>query len=405
MQLFMIILILSILVSGCTGEKRIDPVPLHNDTVDVPSSKPDLQHQKVNKSEISVNLSSRRTTILLADEIELELISLSNIYARDNRDINGHNISERYFTVYNFSIKNTGSKAFDLRSDEFNLSSGERIFKQISPEPGTFGWFGLSDRPEFENKINDTTLLPGQTIRGSVIFSVNLPYDRSFLLKHKTTPINISSLEKSLEALTTAELFNYSTAIGKPPYFADRFEPPYDRDTYNPPEADYYSGRNIAYPLIWSNWVNRSIVEFYNRLDSAELNRFRNTSDPPMLSTVFSSKVIPEINITMLTGGSIPGVRLIDDKGEAIIDKSRFKGNGGIAIRNGNTYTIQQPENGSNIDIKRVTFSDATVVHITFGNYYGWSMATRLNYNDQIVIFDENLNIIAVIYDYAHMVT
>jgi len=401
-------LLLSVLFSGCTWEKRVDPAPLHNDTLGVPSTKPDLQHQEVNKTEVSVNLSSRRTTILLDDKIEIELISLSNIYTRDNQNINGHNISERYFTVYNLSIKNTGSKAFDIRSDEFNLRSGERMFNRTTLDSGSFGWFGLSDRPEFENKINDTTLLPGQTIRGSVIFSVNLPYDKSFLLKYKTTPINISSLEKSLEALTTAELFNYSSAIGKPPYFADSFEPPYDRDTYEPPEADYYSGRNIAYPLIWSNWVNRSIIEFYNRLDSAELSRLRNSSDLPVTASVYRSKVIPGKNITMFpttTQEFATSFLVINDTGEEIFDRSFLKGEWGIAIRSGNTYKIQQFKEGVNFETSQMAFPDATVVWMTFGNYYGWPAASRWNYNTQVVILDENQNIIAVIYDYAHLVS
>jgi hypothetical protein len=406
MRLFMIILILSILVSGCTGEKRIDPVPL-NDTVGVPSTKPDLQHQEVNKSEVSVNLSSRRTAILM-DEIEIELISFSNIYTKDNRNINGHNISEQYYAVYNLSIKNNGSKAFDLRSDEFNLRSGDRIFKQTAIVSKAFDRVGLSYISRIENEMNDTTLLPGQTINGSVIFGVSSPYDTSFLL-YNMTPVDLASFGKSLDAIKTAELFNYSTALDIPPYYADSYEPPYLKNTYDPPEADYYSGRNIAYPLfIWSNWVNRSIVEFYNRLDSAELSRLRNSSDLPVIASVYRAKVIPGKNITLFPITSqefATSFLVIDDTGEEIFDRSVFKGKWGIAIRSGNTYKIQQFKEGVNFETSQMAFPDATVVWMTFGNYYGWSMASRMNYNTQVVIFDEEQNIIAVIYDYAHMVS
>ena len=328
-------------------------------------------------------------------------MSLSNIYSRDNVNTIGRNISERYFIVYNLSIKNIGSKAFDLRSDEFYMLSGEQMFKRTTIESGTLGWFGSSGRPEIENNLNDTTLLPGQTIRGSLIFRDNFRYDRYFLLMYNTTPVNIRFLEKSLDAITTAELFNYSIAFGKPPYYAQIFEPAYDEDTYVPPEAEYYSSRDIAYPLIWSNWVNRSIVEFYDRLDSAEFDRFK--SDLPMLSSVYSSTVIPERNITLIVGNSFREVLLFDDKGEVIINKSFFKGKEGIAIRKGDTYTT--PKEEENPGLMQMTFPHATVLHTIFDNYYGWSMATRINYNNQIVIFDEKQNINLVIYDYAHMVT
>jgi hypothetical protein len=401
------LLLLSVLLSGCIGEKRIDPVPL-NDTVDVPSTKPDLQHQEVNKSEISVNLSSKRTTILM-DEIEIELISFSNIYTKDNRNINGHNISKQYYAVYNLSIKNTGSKAFDLRSDEFNLRSGDRIFKQTAIVSKAFDWVGLSYISRIENEMNDTTLLPGQTINGSVIFGVSSPYDTSFLLMYNMTPVDFASFGKSLDAIKAAELFNYSIALDIPPYYADSYEPPYLKNTYDPPEADYYSGKNLAYPLfIWSNWVNRSILELYNELDTAELDRFRNSSDLPVIASVYRSKVIPEINITLFpltTQEFATSFLVIDDTGEEIFDRSFFYGKWGIAICSGNTYKIQQFKEGVNFDTRQMTFINATIVWMTFGNYYGWPAASRWNYNTQVVIFDENQNIIAVIYDYAHLVS
>ena len=52
-----------------------------------------------------------------------------------------------------------------------------------------------------------------------------------------------------------------------------------------------------------------------------------------------------------------------------------------------------------------MSISNATVVRMIFDEHYGWNMASRMNYNDQIVILDEKKNIIAVIYDYAHLVS
>ncbi len=251
--------------------------------------------------------------------------------------------------------------------------------------------------------------MPGQTINCSVIFGVSSPSDRSFILMYNMTPVDLASFGKSLDAIKAAEIFNYSTAIGIPPYYADSYEPPYLKNTYDPPEADYYSGRNIAYPLfIWSNWVNRSILEFYNRLDSAELSRLRNSSDLPVIASVYRSKVIPGKNITMFpitTQEFATSFLVIDDTGEEIFDRSFLKGKWGIAIRSGNTYKIQQFKEGVRFETSQMAFPDATVVWMTFGNYYEWPAASRLIYNTQVVILDENQNIIAVIYDYAHLVS
>ncbi len=96
---------------------------------------------------------------------------------------------------------------------------------------------------------------------------------------------------------------------------------------------------------------------------------------------------------------------VLDDTGEEIIDRSLFKGNWGIAIRSGDTYIVQQFKEGVNFYTKQVAFPDATVVWMTFDSHYGWPLASRMNYNTQVVILDKEQNIIAVIYDYAHFVS
>jgi len=47
----------------------------------------------------------------------------------------------------------------------------------------------------------------------------------------------------------------------------------------------------------------------------------------------------------------------------------------------------------------RMNFSNASVVQISFEGTYGWPMASRLSFVNQIVILDDKLNIIAVSYE------
>jgi len=129
-----ILLLLSVFFSGCTEENRNDQGLLLNDSVDNNSTNLELPEKEENITQVIVNPSSRGDTNISEDETEIEigLMSLSNIYSRDNVNTIGRNISERYFIVYNLSIKNIGSKAFDLRSDEFYMLSGEQMFKRTT---------------------------------------------------------------------------------------------------------------------------------------------------------------------------------------------------------------------------------------------------------------------------------
>jgi len=101
---------------------------------------------------------------------------------------------------------------------------------------------------------------------------------------------------------------------------------------------------------------------------------------------------------------SFPYVLIVDDKGEEIISKFNSRGDGAIAIRSGMSYMVQSRKEGI-IDTPEISISNATVVRMIFDQHYGWDMASRMNYNDQIVILDEKKNIIAVIYDYRHFVS
>jgi len=133
----------------------------------------------------------------------------------ENTGQTSYNISKVYYAVYNISIKNNGSTTLDFKLKDLRLHEGDRIFNAtLDPY-----WLvrlsrlkALQDL-EKENKIYGTTLLPGQSLNGTVIFRVKSLYNRSFLLMYNTTPITSASFEKSIDALQTAEHFNYSTLL------------------------------------------------------------------------------------------------------------------------------------------------------------------------------------------------
>ena len=152
----------------------------------------------------------------------------------------------------------------------------------------------LSDL-EKETKLEDTTLSPGQTINGSVVFQVNSLYNKTFLLMYNKTPITSASFEISIEALSTAERYNYSVIFGRPPYsYGDDYHA-VDPDSYEP----------NGYP--WANWVNRGIFEVFNKADIELFNKDISVymSEPSKnyisgTEFVYALRVIPERNITLM---------------------------------------------------------------------------------------------------------
>ena len=134
-----------------------------------------------------------------------------------------------------------------------------------------------------------------------------------------------------------------------------------------------------SYPLIWSNWVNRSVFEFLNKADSENMvNSSIKYIEP--IDVVYALKVIPERNITVSPKNSISQDTLCtDDAGEELINTSRI---------------------GSKVIIlnQQTNFSNATVVKISYQNIYGWPMGSRLSFVDQDLILDNKLNIVAAKY-------
>ncbi len=453
-----ILLLLSVLFSGCTGEKNIAPGPdsIQKEAVDVSSQNLTPSSKEENIPEISITSfssiykldnsdnkdiylftwekvtgnESHKLLIFLKNELHIDWVENAQItkdeenktirvfrhgdsielmlsneslllkigdggnhYAYDlwvNEESGTHDvynkkhgtkydISERYYAAYNLSIKNNGSNTIDFKLGGLHLHEGSRIFNTTSLEPYDINssLIEVLQDLERENKLQDTTLPPGQSLNGIVAFRVNSLYNKSFLLKYDTTTVNPVSFEKSIEALAAAEYFNYSVALGIPPYnlyhLNDSYEPIFDN--YN----------------TWANWVNRSIFETFQKSD---LERMRKSppENIPLMEMVYALRVIPKKNITMFpvtTREFSTSLLVMDDTGEEMINTSRITG---VAVLRDQTYTLFEPR--WKLIMPQMNFSNAYVVRISFS---GYSYASgRLSINNQDIILDDKLNIIVV---------
>ncbi len=293
-----------------------------------------------------------------------------------NLDIISH---KRYYAVYGLSIKNNGSNNLDFKLNELHVRDGDHIFNTTILDP--YGFYGGSrlERLEVlsnlkkENKIENTTLSPGQTINGSVVFQVNSLYNESFLLMYNETPISSASFEKSIEALRTAESYNYSVAFGISPYHNGELE------SFEEPDL-------MQYPYIYSNWINRSVFEYFNKVDSESVLT-SSPNDMNFTRIVYALEVIPERNITMLAGKT--SFRVVDDTEEELINKSDFYGDEKIAILGNNTYKLYLRDN---IDIPQMNLSNATIVRTSFERY-GIMDVGIICFNNQDIIMDDSQKI------------
>lgn len=311
----------------------------------------------------------------------------------------GYNITEKYYAVYNLSIKNNDSNNFDFKLNELHVLDGNHIFNAtIEPEiPYSYGNEILSGF-EIETKIENTTLSPGQSINGNVVFQVNSLYNESFLLMYNETPTSSAPFEKSTEALRMAEYFDYSVAFGIPPY--TDFE---ERSSFEPNLEEY--------PYIWPNWVNKSVFEFFNKTDSEELliSSPYNT-DIPRTESVYALKVIPARNITSIFERYIPDPHsypenrfiVVDYTGEELINTSRIDK---IAILKNQNYELHSEPNGVNGKTPQMNFSNATIVKISYNNAYGWPLGMRFSGINQDLILDDKMNIIVARYHCSNFIS
>jgi len=368
-KILALVFINSVIFSGCIEEKKVAMIP---------ESSPEL---------------SVAQPVIEENTPEITILSFSSVYMRDNSDkeknVITYILSERYYTVYNISIKNNGSDVLNFKLDEMYLRMGDEIYNTTALESNSS--FSptlievLADLKK-DNKIEDTTLYPNQTVSGDVVFRINSSYNKSFILMYNSTALTSASFEKSLEALRKAEDFNYSVALGVPPYC-------------NSSERGGMLGSNEPrideYPYIWPNWINRSVLEFYMKSDSENLLK-SNADIRPITEIIYAIKVTPERNITMLPVKTQFLYNhlfvVIDDTGIEIINKSSIQG---MAFLNNNTYRFQ-PDKALNIP--QMNFSNATIVQISFQGAYGWDMAMRMPFVNQDIILDDKLNINIVRY-------
>jgi hypothetical protein len=199
---------------------------------------------------------------------------------------------------------------------------------------------------------------------------------------YQEIPVTSPSFEKSIEALRIAERFDYSRGFSIPPYTDSNYQDSAERSSFEP-NLDFY-------PFIWSNWVNRSVFEFFNNIDSESMLNFP-PENIPWTHIVYAMEVIPERNITVLpvkTQFLKNNLLVFDDTGEELINTSRIEG---IAVlRNNRTYEFHPRWN---VDIPQTNVSDATIVRFSFESAYGWPLDNRMSYINQDVILDEELNI------------
>ena len=102
---------------------------------------------------------------------------------------------------------------------------------------------------------------------------------------------------------------------------------------------------------------------------------------------VYALEVVPERNITMLSGKT--RIRVVDDAGEELINTSDSYGDEKIAILRNNTYKLYSREN---IDIPQMNLSNATIVRTSFERYGNMDVGI-ICFNNQDIIMDDSQKI------------
>lgn len=380
-------------VSGCIEEKETAPTPVLPDI-----SQPGLE----------------------PGEFEIDITSYYFVYLRQNHVIHEYttdrssDLVEDNYVICQLAIKNNGTDTLNFSINKLLLHARDQVFTTADPgtiHPFSNGSMYVTSEIEKENKLNNTILHPDQTLRGIVFFQVdNTTFsDRSFSLRYNTTTIPSTSIEKSLEALTAAEQFDYSTAFDIPPYDIDigRY---YSHDF---PESEH--------PAVWLNWVNKTVFESYIKIDEMSLLKEK-PGNIPLTNIGYAVKVIPEQYLTVFhtnhsilyeehdngpysirSVGKYKGTLLyvVDDTGDELFNKSMepFRDNIGLVVLDDQTYKPFSK------NMPQMFIPRATVVHISFYSIYGWNLATRFTFNNQDIILDEQHNITLARYDFSKIVS
>jgi hypothetical protein len=366
-----------ILISGCIDGEKTDSKKSANsqssinETPKETSASPSISIPSPLDKYSSASVPEISRPELMPGEFDINITSYYFVYLRDNYAKNRtptFDLVEKNYVIYNISIKNNDTNALNFSINKLQLYTGNQVF--IPADPGIIHLMGrVSSEIKNENKLNDTLLYPYQTLEGIVIFQVDnytTLFDRSFSLRYNTTPIPSTSYEKSLEALTVAEQFDYSIAFDMPPYDMSS-----DGDySYDPPEPevsyvwtiwgrDYVLYTDPGNYWVWANWVNRSVFESYKKHDEMSLPT-QKPENKPRVEMAYAVKVLPEQDLT-------------------ILDNQTYR---------------PFSEN-----MQQMFIPQATTVRFSFTSYYGcWSKGIRLTHVDQDIILDEKHNIILTRY-------
>jgi len=293
------------------------------------------------------------------------------------------NPTEKYYAVYNLSITNNGLNTLNFTIYDMHLRIGDQIFNTTPIEL-------LPPYPQFNLMAESATISPGQNL-GCIIFQVNSYYGKSFQLMYNSTPIISESFERTVEALTISENFNYSTVFDTSQFNVGNGKN-VDMDDLEPDDLQ-------GCPLIWPNWVDRSTVEFYKKLDCQNfLNHSVNVKITYLPCTLinYELSVAANKNITIMQGDRIQSQLIIMDDGKEEIFNEQINY---VAILGDRTYDLNS-ENKPQMNI-----SNATIVQTEFRERRGRSLSGRLTSNTQIVVLDENQNIVIATYRAAHFVS
>jgi hypothetical protein len=395
-----------ILISGCIdGEKTNSKTSnISQSSMNETSASPSISIPSPLDNNSSVLVHDISQPELMQGEFDINITSYYFVYLRDNEviskkskyPIQTFDLVEKNYVIYYLSIKNNDTNALNFSINKLQLHTGNQVFAPA--DPGIIlkffsisGW--VFSEIENENRLNDTHILPHQTLEGIVIFQVdnyNTLFDRSFSLRYNTTPIPSTSYEKSLKALTVAEQFDYSIAFDIPPYanWGDDY-------SYDPPEPEVSE--------VWANWVNRTVFESYKKHDEMSLPK-QKPGNIPYADIAYAVKVIPEQDLTVtnqyhiISEKKYKGTQLsvVDDTGEELFNKSIDSSRddyAGLAILNNQTYRLFSE------NMPPMLIPHATIVHFSFYSTYGWPMSARLTFIDQDIILDEQHNITLARYD------
>ena len=293
------------------------------------------------------------------------------------------NQTEKYYAVYDLSITNNGLNTLNFTIYDMHLRIGDQIFNTTPIElPPVY--------PQFNLMAENATISPGQNLTGCIIFQVNSYYGRSFQLMYNSTPIISESFERTVEALTISENFNYSTVFDIPQFNVDGKN--VDMDDLEPDDLQGCS-------LIWPNWVDRSIVELYKKLDCQTfLNLSVNvkTTYLPCALINYELSVAANKNITIMHGDRIQSQLIImDDRKEEIFNRQVDY----VAILGDRTYDLNSE------NMPQMNISNATIVQTKFRERCGGPLSGRLTSNTQILVLDENQNIVIATYRAGHYVS